>query len=392
VLVSTAKLQRARNRLPDALRTLEDYFRQVPGDDAADELRTKIKHELNAEIEQKKAAIKNGEAAGDYVKAWQASQDGLQLDENDLDFLLHAGIDGAMLRKPDPVAKLDKYLSLSQTPGADQKRRAEVYAYRTQVAKPTLPKAQGSPNWFSGFNNPPAPAYCPVSLTLNARIAEIKSRKQTSAFQWEGDRLLNIHTTSQDAMDRESSVFFEYSKETGAVRRVGAEALDKPKDDPLAPRFTEKGTAGPGNGIYLGLPNNAVVDPLMVKRFTGKPVATIVAGNPYFHPFVWTGVYTFIAEYDDQGRVVSARQIGGEPNVGTLDLKWNGVKLMEITQRGGDYKRSMIYTGDKLTEERISVRAKVSKIEYKYKGDQLVEANAEEDATTENRPRHVTFR
>jgi len=154
-----------------------------------------------------------------------------------------------------------------------------------------------------------------------------------------------------------------------------------------------EGTAGTGKGIYLGLPNHPVVDPLMVERLTGKRVATIIAGNPYFHPFVWDGIYVFIAEYDDKGRVKSARQIPGAGQAPrTLDFKWDGLRLTEIAERGGDYKRTMTYNGDKLTMETIAFRGKSSKIEYKYKGDQLLEAVCGEDASLDNRSRHVSFR
>jgi tetratricopeptide (TPR) repeat protein len=389
ILLSTAKLQRARNKLPEALVTLQDYFRKVPNDDEADTLRTNIRHELNSAMEQTEKAIATAEAAGDYVKAWQAANDGLELDNGNLLFLLHSGLDGAMLRKPDAADKLDKYLSLSQTPGADQKQRNDVYNFRSQVAKPTLPKSEGTPNWFSGYNNAPGLMYCPISLMPNVHIADIKSRKQTSAFQWAGSHLLNIDTTSQDPLDKQLKISFEYSRD--AVRRVGTGTLDN-KDDPNSLRFTPQGAKGNGNGVYLGLPNNPVVDPIMVERLTGHPVATLVSGNRYFDPFAWVEIDTFLAEYDDQGRVKSARLISNDPTPFTLDFKWDGLRLMEITQRGGDYRRTMIYTANRLTEERITFRGKTSNIEYHYKDGQLIDADAKEDASIDNRPRHVTFR
>jgi hypothetical protein len=392
ILLSAAKLQRASNKLPDALRTLEDYFRQVADDGGVgDELRNRIRHELNSSIEQKKAAIADAENAGDYAKAWQATKAGLELDVSDLDFLYHAGLDGAILRKPEAGEAFDKYLSLSQTPGADQKRRADVYGFRSQITKPTLPKSEGTPNWFSGYNNPPGLMYCPISLMPNARIADIKSRKQTSIYKWEGDHLLNIQTSSPELSDpKVPTIVFEYSKDNGGVRRVGVNALDNPKDDPAALRFTEKGVVGTGNGAYLGLPNNPVADPLMVERLTGKRVATLVAGNRYFDPFVWTGVFTFLAEYDDQGRVTSARQVSPPEGSGTtLRFKWDGLKLVEID--GDDYKREIKYNGNRVAYELITAHGKGSKIEYRYRGDRLVEADAGEDASLDNRPRHVTF-
>jgi hypothetical protein len=325
----------------------------------------------------------------------QNAKEGLELDEHDLDFLVHAGLNSAILRKnADAAEKLDQYLSLSQTPGADQKRRAEVYnALAAIKGNKNLPEPEGKPNWFSGYKSPPGVLYCPLSLIPNARIVDVKARKQTSVYQWNGDQLTTIRTTSQDPMDKESTFYFEYFKNPPGVRRVAAEPFDDAKKEAAGPRFTPKGTVGTGTGAYLGLPNYPEIDPLMVERLTGKRVATIVAGNPYFHPFVWNGLYSFIAEYDDQGRVKSARQIAdGDLGARIMDFKWDGWKLMEVAERGGDYKRTMTYSGNILMEETIAFRGKVSKIEYKYKGEQLIEANSGEDASIDGRPRHVTFR
>jgi hypothetical protein len=152
---------------------------------------------------------------------------------------------------------------------------------------------------------------------------------------------------------------------------------------------------GTGKGAYVALPNHPVVDPLMVERLTAKAVATIVVGNPYFNPFVWDGIYSFLAEYDEQGRVKSARQIGVQPGQAPheFDFKWDGARLMEIAERGGSgYRRTMTYANNKLASEAISFQGKIAKIEYKYQGDQLVEASSGDDVSIDGRSRHVTFR
>ena len=63
------------------------------------------------------------------------------------------------------------------------------------------------------------------------------------------------------------------------------------------------GATGPGRGAWVELFSDPAVNPYMVERLTGKRVATIVAGNPWFHPFVWTEPYSFLAEYDAEGHV-----------------------------------------------------------------------------------------
>jgi hypothetical protein len=66
---------------------------------------------------------------------------------------------------------------------------------------------------------------------------------------------------------------------------------------------------------------------------------------------------------------------------------------MEIAERGGfNYHRTMTYSNNKLVAESIAFGGKTVKIDYKYQGDQLVEATSGDDASIDNRSRHVTFR
>jgi hypothetical protein len=132
---------------------------------------------------------------------------------------------------------------------------------------------------------------------------------------------------------------------------------------------------------------------------TGVRVATVVAGNPYFHPFVWTGIHEFLAEYDSAGRIRSAKEIHAtnrQPH--TFDFEWQGARLMAIVERGatpgsqGDYRREMHYSGDRIMGETVRFQGKNSKIEYKYEGDRLAEAICDTDASIDGRSRRVSFR
>ena len=395
IMLSQAKLLQARNQPLKALAILDEYARRVVDTEGkGDELRNKIAYELKSTKEVKKAGVVKALADGDYPAALIVVQEGLGLDPDDLEFLWHAGRIDAILRNYAEAAQLlQKYLLLSQTPGADQKRRTEVYN-ALPLVKPPEAEPEGKPNWFSGYRNRPGIVYCPISLVSNARVADVKaSRKLTTSFTWAGDQLLSVQNTSQEPGEGKTAVHFDYFKGRGGVRRVGGEPFDDAEADLPTPRFTAAGTVGTGKGAYLGLPNHPVVDPLMVERLTGKRVATIVSGNPYFHPFVWSGIYVFLAEYDDRGRVKSARQVSPAA-ARTLDFKWDGdsLRLIEIAERGGAYKRTMTYSGTKLMLETVAFGGRTSKIEYKYKGDQLLEASCGEDASLDNRSRHVTFR
>ncbi|MCX6622545.1 MAG: hypothetical protein NTY38_16050 [Acidobacteria bacterium] len=237
-----------------------------------------------------------------------------------------------------------------------------------------------------------------MSLTGNARVTEIKaSRKQDTSYEWAGEVLSAIHTTVRQPGEQDFNIHFDYDKERKAVRRVSNQPFTDSAAALGAPRLTAAGPVGAGTGVYVVLRNHPQVDPLMVERITGKQVATLVSGNPYFHPFAWEGIFVFRAEYDDQGRVSIARQIltaeqKGQP-ARVLEFRWEGPLLMEVTERGAEgYHRAMQYSGSKITGEVITYRGKNSKIEYKYRGDRLMEANCDADPSLDSRSRQVLFR
>ena len=400
IMYVRAELLQANKELQKALDMLDAYSRRVTSQediDKGEKLRSAIGIKLKVTKENLKTAILKAEADNDYPTAMSDAEQGVGFDPQDLDFLLHAGTNGIILRRTADAQKwLNQYLQLSQGPGNDPKIRQQVYDMIAFTQLKT-PAPTGNPNWFSGYKSPAGVFYCPESLVPNPRIAEIKgSHNLTVAYEWNQDALTKVTSSELNAhnVPVSTTVYFDYFKDRKAVRRVGTEPFAS-TEDPGTPRFTPAGPVGPGKGAYVALPNHPVVDPLMVERLTGKPVATIVAGNLYFNPFVWTGVYSFLAEYDDQGRVKSAHQIGvaAGQTPKDFDFKWDGPRLTEIAERGGSgYRRTMAYANGKLAGETILFGGKSVKIDYKYQGDQLVEANSGDDASIDGRSRRVTFR
>ncbi|MDR3718714.1 MAG: hypothetical protein P4K98_07920 [Bryobacteraceae bacterium] len=400
ILLSRAKLAKCRNQLLQALEILNEYDKRVTASEEREQsegLRTDVNYDLQKAKQTLKGAIAKAKADGDYVQRSASAEKGLELDGNDLDFLLEAGLGRAILRKSaEAEVALNAYLRLSQAPGHDTRKRQEVYGMVSTV-KESISEPQGAPNWFSGYKSPPGVFYCPISLMPNARPADVRaSHKQSTSFRWNGDALSEVHVATELPGESGFTAYFEYFADGKSVRRVSDETIPESKGAVGVVRFTPNGPVGAGHGVYTVLLDNPQADPLMIERLTGDRVATIVAGNPYFHPFVWKGIYAFIAEYDDQGRVKSARQILTPDQKGTahaFELRWDGLRLMEITERGtGDYRRTMTYSGGKLSAETISFHGKDSKIEYRYKGDQLVEASCGDDPSIDGRSRHVTFR
>jgi len=393
VMISRAKLLHAKKESLKALATLDEYDRLVDTEQevaAGNALRTKIGYDLRSESGNLKTAMTKAEADGDYPSAYNNAQQGYALLPNDLDFLLHTGMNSAIVRKGnDALPLLKKYLQLSQA-GGNEKERETVYNWEPVVTA-AIAEPAGRPNWFSGYKSPEGLFYCPISLMPNARVGDVKaSRKQSTSYDWKDGQLKALHVASQVPGEKEVTIYFDYFKDGKAVRRIGTEAFD-PKEDAPLPHLTPAGTVGNGKGTYFALLNYPAADPIMVERLTGKRVATIVSGNPYFHPFAWTGIYVFQAEYDSQGRLKSATQLSGGASNHTFDFHWDGLRLLDISERGGAYKRTMSYAGDKITSEVIAFQGKTSKIEYKYKGNVLVEADAGDDMSLDGRSRHVTF-
>jgi hypothetical protein len=398
VLLARALLLEAQGKLPEALKELDQYAKVAPDEEIkpGEDLRAAITPEIKTQRRTLKDAIEKAEDEGDYPLAWDSAQAGMALDPTDLYFLLHAALNNAILRRRETAKQqLDAYVHLAQTSGGDEKELARVYKYQEDL-KIAPAEPQGRPNWFSGYRSPPGLFYCPISLMPNPQAVEVKaSRKLKSSFTWVNGKLTVVRTLVEQPGASDFSAYFDYFKDHGTVRRVAAEPFSD-KDEPAVPRFTANGVIGVGVGeekrAYVALLNHPVVDPLMVQRLTGRHVATLVAGNVYFHPFVWNGIYRFLAEYDDQGRVTSATLLDQKVPF-SLDFKWEGPRLMEIAEHGSQkYRRTMTYDGNRLVSESITFGGKTSKIKYTYRGDQLTEAYCEDDLSIDGRSRQVTFR
>jgi YD repeat-containing protein len=155
---------------------------------------------------------------------------------------------------------------------------------------------------------------------------------------------------------------------------------------------------GGSSAGYLTLWNSPRVDTRIAEKATGKRAAVGFSGNRYFHPFAWDAIHLFELDYDDQGRVIHAWELG-DPKAPRLDFTWDGQRLMKVVGRENAspfnvvYTRSLNYNGDKLTSENVSQSGgKSSKIEYKYdKQGRLVSAECDADHSLDGRSRKVHF-
>jgi hypothetical protein len=155
---------------------------------------------------------------------------------------------------------------------------------------------------------------------------------------------------------------------------------------------------GGSSAGYLTLWNSPRVDTRIAEKATGKRAAVGFSGNRYFHPFAWDAIHLFELDYDEQGRVVHAWELG-EPKAPRLDFTWDGQRLLKVTGRDSAapanvvYTRTLSYNGDRLVSENISYSGgKSSKIEYKYdKQGRLASAECDADHSLDGRSRKVHF-
>ena len=153
---------------------------------------------------------------------------------------------------------------------------------------------------------------------------------------------------------------------------------------------------GGSSAGYITLWNNPRLDSRLAWKITGKRAAVGFSGNRFFHPFVWDAIHLFELDYDDQGRIAHAWELG-DPKAPRLDFTWDHQRLVKITANDGAqgviYSRVLSYSGDHLTSESISQPGgKSARIEYKYdKQGHLVEADCAADHTLDGRSRKVHF-
>jgi hypothetical protein len=393
IVLTRAKLLRARRNFRQAIDVLDRYDSLVAADAPSMEvsatLRANIEYDISSGRDAARLATTKAEAEGDYPAAFAKAVDGVNLDPADPELLYHAGLDAALTRNVSDARKYwQSYLAVTQSQSSENKRRTDVRSWLPDLGAAT-PPAGTAPNWFSGAGNPQGLMYDPVSLTVNAHPFEVRgSRKQTTLFDWQSGVLTAIRTTTQEPGAVPVNVYFDYYPAGKGARRASTDIFAD-KGDPGTPKLTPAGAVGSGKGVWVALFNYPAVNPYLVEKFTGKRVATILAGNPYFNPYEWNGVYAFLAEYDADGRVKSAAplQAGTKP----LDFQWDGNKLLAIVERGGDYRRDLKYDGARLTEEIVTFRGKSSKISYKYNGGRLAEADCDSDFSLDGRSRHVAF-
>jgi hypothetical protein len=249
-------------------------------------------------------------------------------------------------------------------PEGQPERMLELYRRLVNPLR-TDGAAAGTPSWLSGVHYLPEQApYDPITLGFLQPVVRITSgSRATTAFRRANRSFLvsNISTTRPSA---------------GSFTNALATIFDvELKYDPQV--LTLVSIQSPGRQLsdiaYLNSPR---LDPGLVAQFTGRQVARGWAGNPFFHPFVWTGLYLFDFAYDALGRVVAATPVADEPGVRPdpfsepLEFTWyKDTRLLQTVHgKKSGYLRQLYYDKKGLLTSEIVTYRKGDKgsIEYAY--------------------------
>jgi hypothetical protein len=404
VVLAKAEILSARNELVKALATL-DLYDQLAVDkerELGNKLRNEVVFQMTDGLETSRKKLAEAWNAGRYHQTLELAKQALLVDDKAPAILYYAGVAAMATRHPkEGAAFLGKFLEVSNNLDADVPKRQAVARLLTggSVASGLPPEpADGEVNWFSGRKNPAGTIYDPLSGAFGPRIDHIAgSNKMTVKFTWEGDRLRSIVPSFEKAQQATGEKPFVFTYADGVPHAAAADAAETPRKLPKDPDSLLKES-------NVVLPNNPLIDAPAVQRLGGKAVTIGMAGNRYFHPFVWERPYFFALTHDAQGRLQTAKQIPDAESraAGLVELEfdWNGTRLSAVRgfalqengTRGAQlYTRTMGYQQDKLMTEDIRAGQKDAKIKYVWTGNTLVSAECDKDETLDNRSRNVVF-
>ena len=404
VMLTKAGILGARTEIAKALRTLDAYdLLAVDRErDPGKNLRNELTFQLVDSREGYRKKLTEAWGAGRFRQTLELAAQGMLADDGDPSILYYGGLSALATRDAKTgVERLRRYLEVSNTLDADLEQRARVARLVGVVQQPGTAAIgeEGDVHWLSGRQLPKTVFYCPSSLGFAPHIDRIAaSNKLALKFNWDGDRLRSIVPSFEKAQQAtgEKPISFTYA---GKIpHAVAVDAGDAPRTLPSDPDALIK-------EANVLLPNNPLVDPRMVERLTGKRIAVGVAGNRFFHPFVWERPYYFAFEYDEQGRVKSARELPGKESGSRApvlvafewsDLKLASVKAYQLANSDAArgtliYERTMQYQQDKLMGEEFHFGQKDGKIKYVWSGATLVSAECDKDESLDGRSREVFF-
>jgi hypothetical protein len=312
-------------------------------------------------------------ADGKFAEALEAAAKGLQSDPSNRKLLYFSALASGILRDEQKTRKFAA--DFLRLPGLDCNQDPDatkvLFAlYRRPPALQKLAPSEGKiPHWISGeFYRDGEVFYDPVSGGFFPHVLLVSTEKGTSTteFHWEGFLATSIKTSSHSPLNAkvstETTVFEAepaYDREHVHMTAVGAKA----------------NSAGERKLTTLRYINSLDFDPVLAERYSNKVVTTGWAGNPFFHPFLWTGIFVFDLSYDELGRIKEAVPVTSDPSrprspfSERLKFSWDGRSKRLLSIAGPNYKRELAYDRQgRLQREKIVYRNGKGTIEYTYAG------------------------
>jgi hypothetical protein len=412
-LVVQAKLLAARDRHAEALPLLDAYDRAAAAPTAR-ELGNSARNDILYDLEKKRTALQQQlrklQREGEYSKLRATAAQALALDPEDDDFLYYGGAAAALFRDTAAAReRLDVYLVRSNSLRGDLQARDRAQRMRAALDARQPAAPPGTPNWFSGRLLAEGIYYCPVSGAFQMPIESVAAYKLRMTWQWEGNRLTAISAAFEDEKGQQNyhalggpgepqgNFFFAYAAAGGQVQTASTRKMDPPAAQPEL-RVLHQGPNPPHLVDEHGLPrivlrNSAQFDPAVLSILEG-PVATCLAGNAFFNPFIWDGLHYFTLTYDTQGRLASAREWNAD---NLVRFTWSGDRLTEIRAYRKDsptpyYQRTISYSGAMITGESYTQGNKTGQIKYVYSGKVLQQAKVEDGGVHDGKTRTVRMR
>jgi hypothetical protein len=124
------------------------------------------------------------------------------------------------------------------------------------------------------------------------------------------------------------------------------------------------------------------------------PLATGIAGNSFFNPFIWDGLHYFSLTYDTEGRMSSAREWNAD---NLVRFTWSGDRLTGISAFRKDsatpyYQRTISYSGTMIIGESYTEATKAGQIKYVYSGKVLQQVKVEDGGVHDGKTWTVRMR
>jgi hypothetical protein len=310
---------------------------------------------------------------------------GLRADPENIVLLYRSALAAAILRDDVKARQFaSDFLRLTSVGCSagnyDPKLLMDLYRFHSDA--PLSNQVGSIPHWISG--QPYAEGdlfYDPISGGFVPHMLSSVSKETVTSLLWDGFMAVSITTA-------------RVSSQAASAGQAPAPSIPlfvaEPTYDRQRFRMTgissRASVAQDKNVIPLHFLNSPDFDVRLAERLMGKafPATDLKsqtrgwAGNPFFHPFLWTGIFVFDLQYDDQGRIRQAIPVNldaSRPTSAfseTLNFSWEGNSTRLLSIKGSKYSRTMTYDGKgRLVEEKISYAGGKGTIKYSYVGNSM---------------------